>query len=81
MGLQKNNPWAAQEQANIERNFGIAQDGKPSEEELALQASLRETFTGLAVRINRDITPGPAKTRAIIKLQEGLMWAGKAIFS
>jgi len=65
----------------IEARFLIAQDSKPSQEQLELQASLRQTFAGLAVRINDRVADGREKSLAITHLEEALMWAGKAIFS
>lgn len=79
MALSANTP--RETEAQITKRFGIAQDGAPSAEQLELQASLRETFAGLGVRINRDIADGREKSLAQTHLEEALMWAGKAIFA
>jgi hypothetical protein len=83
MALQDNSHHLPQRESEeqISGRFLIAQDGKPSQEQLDFQASLRETFSGLAVRINREVTDGREKSLSITHLEEALMWAGKAIFS
>lgn len=79
MALSTTNPRETEEQ--ISGRFIIAQDSKPSQEQLDLQKSLRETFAGLAARINRDVADSREKSLALTHLEEALMWSGKAIFS
>lgn len=79
MALSTTEPRESEQQ--ISGRFIIAQDGKPSQEQLDLQKSLRETFAGLAVRINRDVADSREKSLSLTNLEEALMWAGKAIFS
>ena len=61
--------------------FNIAQDGKPSVEQLELQAKLRQTIAVAASRINWTVEDSREKSLALTHLEEALMWAGKAIFS
>ena len=61
--------------------FVIAQDGKPSVEQLDLQAELRVKIAEVADRLNWAAADSREKSLAITHLEEALMWAGKAIFS
>ena len=65
---------------DIEQRFLIAQDGRPSKEQLQYQQRLRESIAELAIDINSHVEDSREKSLAITKLEEALMWAGKAIF-
>lgn len=62
--------------------FAIAQDGpKPSDAQLANQAWVREAIESAAARIEGASAPSREQSLALTKLEEALMWSGKAIFS
>lgn len=66
---------------DVSERFMIAQDGpRPSTEQLELQHDLRQDFMELAHKINVTIKDDREKSLALTKLEEALMWAGKAIF-
>lgn len=65
---------------DIEKRFGIAQDGAPSPEQLQVQREIRDTIGRLAQGINRSVEDGREKELALTHLEEALMWTGKAIF-
>ena len=66
---------------DVSERFMIAQDGpRPSTEQLELQHDLRQDFAELAQKINVIIEDSREKSLAITKIEEALMWAGKAIF-
>jgi len=61
--------------------FQIAQDGaKPSDAQLANQNHVREAIASAAARIEGASAPSREQSLALTKLEEALMWAGKAIF-
>lgn len=60
--------------------LGIAQDGKPSEKQLEVQKHARDLIAGTAFYIEQYVEDGREKSLALTKLEEALMWAGKAIF-
>mgnify|MGYP003560287202 CR=1 FL=1 len=64
----------------IEMRFLIAQDGKPSEEQLKFQSELRGEIHDLAQKLNSKVEDSREKSLALTHLEEALMWAGKAIF-
>ena len=61
--------------------FNIAQDGKPSVEQIELQAKLRNRIAEVADHLNWGAADSREKSLALTHLEEALMWAGKAIFS
>ena len=61
--------------------FNIAQDGKPSVEQLVLQVDFGDKIAEVADRLNWAVADSREKSLAITHLEEALMWAGKAIFS
>ena len=61
--------------------FTIAQDGKPSVEQLELQSELRGKVAEVADQLNWAAADSREKSLALTHLEEALMWAGKAIFS
>lgn len=65
---------------DIERRFGIAQDGAPNQEQLGLQSAIRFDLCDLAQTANYRIADSRAKSLALTHLEEALMWFGKAIF-
>jgi hypothetical protein len=81
MALNTEDSWSQRESAeDVGARFGIAQDGKPSPEQLELQASLRGSIAGVAIRLNREVADSREKSLALTRFEEALMWAGKAIF-
>lgn len=64
----------------IRARFGIAQDGTPSPEALALQRAIRDEIAAIAVAFNAEIVDSRAKSVALTHLEDFLLWAGKAIF-
>lgn len=65
----------------IRARFGIDQDSKPSDEQLRYQRAIAAEISTIALIINRDVADGREKSVALTKLEEALMWAGKAIFA
>lgn len=66
---------------NLDGRFMIAQDGTPpTESQITAQQTVRFYIGDVAERINRDIADSREKSLALTKLEEALMWAGKAIF-
>lgn len=66
---------------NLDGRFMIAQDGTPpTQSQLTAQKELRSYIDYIAKRINNDIADSREKSLALTKLEEALMWAGKAIF-
>ena len=61
--------------------FNIAQDGKPSVEQLELHSELRGKVAEVADQLNWAAADSREKSLALTHLEEALMWAGKAIFS
>lgn len=66
--------------AKANARFGIAQDGKPSDDQLGEQKLVQEAIASAGYVIERDIQDGREKALALTHLEEALMWAGKAIF-
>lgn len=90
MGLRQISRTAEEQNALIKR-FGIAQDpaeDKPEEgdtgtieQKLQTQRDLREAIYKVALIVDTGIEPSREASLALTKLEEALMWAGKAIFS
>ena len=68
------------EKTALAKRFGLAQDSKPSEEELRIQNQIRGLINEVAQTLDVHIEDGREKSLALTKLEESLMWAGKAIF-
>lgn len=71
------------ERYNLSMNFGIAQDEpQPDdlEDRLLLQRKLRDSTYKLALDMRENIESSVELHRALLKLEEALMWSGKAIF-
>lgn len=66
--------------ADISARLGIAQDGKPSEEQLRVQRELREAIEGILIYANQNIDDSRAKSLGMTAGEDMLMWLGKAIF-
>ena len=65
----------------LQDRFLIAQGGPPpSEEQLAFQLELKNKIFAVAATIDTVIADSREKALALTKLEEALMWAGKAIF-
>lgn len=80
MALLPDNTRTRESSEDVRARFQIAQDGKPTDAQLAYQAGLRDIFAGLAGQINADVADSREKSLALTKLEEALMWTGKAIF-
>lgn len=65
---------------SISRRYGIAQDSKPSDDQLKVQRELREAMRGLAVYANQNIDDSREKSLGLTALEDSLMWLGKAVF-
>lgn len=65
---------------DIAARLGIAQDGKPSEEQLRVQRELRDAIEGILVYANYNIDDSRAKSLGMTAGEDMLMWLGKAIF-
>ena len=65
----------------ISNRFVIAQDSKPSVEQIELQAELRGKVAEVADQLNWAAADSREKSLALTHPEEALMWAGKAIFS
>lgn len=81
MALMKPDQHPRESGTAIAARFGIAQDGRPSEEQLTTQADIRQSIASLAVYANQNIADGRAKSLGMTALEEALMWLGKAIFA
>lgn len=71
------------ERYHLSMNFGIAQDEpQPDdlEDRLLLQRKLRDSTYKLALDMRENIESSVELHRALLKLEEALMWTGKAIF-
>ena len=79
MGI-RNTPRGAEGTNAIEERFGIAQDGKPLQTQLALQKSLRDGVVSIAHLLDANVEDCREKSLALTAMEEALMWAGKAIF-
>lgn len=67
--------------AQNETRFLIAQDGgKPTEAQLAVQREIRERIAEAGARLQDLTEPSREQSLALTKLEEALMWAGRAIF-
>ncbi|MGO2150873.1 MAG: Acb2/Tad1 domain-containing protein [Microbacterium gubbeenense] len=61
--------------------FAIAQDGaKPTDEQLADQKLIQKLVAHTAMQLEDRTKPSREQSLALTKLEEALMWAGKAIF-
>lgn len=75
-----------EEQNALNKRFGIAQDAPtidPADREAQLnsQRDIREKIAAAALILDIDVADSREKSLALTKLEEALMWAGKAIFS
>jgi hypothetical protein len=80
MALLPDNAPTRESDGDIAARFGIAQDSKPTEAQLAYQKEIRSAVSELAVKINADVADSREKSLALTALEEALLWAGKAIF-
>lgn len=69
----------------IHARFGIASDEDkpyaPHELQVQIQDAIRGKILTAATMIERSTVDGREKSLALTKLEEALMWAGKAIFA
>lgn len=65
---------------DISTRLGIAQDGRPSEEQLRVQRELRDAIEGILIYANQNIADGRAKSLGLTAGEDMLMWLGKATF-
>lgn len=72
------------QEPDIQARFGIAQDAPVpddiKERQLA-QVRLRAKIYDAAKFIASEVEPGREQSLAMTKLEEALLWAGKAIFA
>lgn len=82
MSLRHDNSPPPRETAHdIRARFGIAADKPaPTPEKLEAQRDVAARITATGVYINDVIADSPDKSNALRKLEEALMWAGKAIY-
>lgn len=71
----------AEEQERLTKRFVIAQDSKPTPEQLEAQADVRDLIHRAALSLDLLAADSWEKSCALTHLEEALMWAGKAIFS
>lgn len=71
---------ARETEQDIAARFGIAQNGRPSEEQLRVQRIIASKIEDVAQYANRQITDGRNKSLALTALEDALMRFGKAIF-
>lgn len=66
---------------DLQDRFIIAQGGPPpSQSALGFQRAFRESLFEVAVILDANVEDSREKSLAITKLEEALLWAGKAIF-
>lgn len=80
MGLREISRTSDEQNALI-RRFVIAQDSAPTQAQLDLQAELKQKVLQVATDLDVGVADSREKSVALTKLEEALMWAGKAIFS
>ena len=80
MALKPFSGTTQKEKDALETRFGITQDSRPDNEQLKIQHIIREFTVALAQQIDVHIEDSREKSLALTKLEESLMWAGKAIF-
>jgi hypothetical protein len=81
MALLPDNTPTRETADDIKARFLIAQNGKPTDAQLAYQRDIAGVIEGLAQRINADVADSRQKSLALTALEEALMWTGKAIFA
>lgn len=69
-----------EEQDRLTKRFIIAQDSKPTPEQLEAQADVRDLVHRSALSLDILADDSREKSLALTHLEEALMWAGKAIF-
>ena len=87
MSIRKNRNLSIEQQKEVMQRFQIAQDDYHEEgqsedrkEQLEIQEELRNQIFHVGLYITRRITNGRERFKALEKLEEALMWGGKAIF-
>lgn len=65
---------------DVAKRFMIAQNGKPSQEQLDFQAEVRQDIVDLAQKVNGRVEDSREKSLGLTDLEQALMWFGKAIF-
>ena len=65
---------------DVSNRFMIAQNGKPSQEQLDFQAEVRQDILKLAQKVNCRVEDSREKSLGLTDLEQALMWFGKAIF-
>ena len=66
---------------NNETKFLLAQDGEPpTPHQLTIQRGVRGLIADTAQYLEDMTDPSREQSLALTKLEEALMWAGKAIF-
>lgn len=80
MALKPFSGTTQKEKDALETRFGIAQASQPDDDQLHVQRIIREFTVALVQQIDVHIEDSREKSLALTKLEESLMWAGKAIF-
>lgn len=83
MAIRKNTELTPEQLSEVANRFGIAQDEPQPEdihERLMVQLELRELIYSAAKYMTRRISNTRERFKALEKLEEALMWGGKAIF-
>jgi hypothetical protein len=64
-----------------QERFSIAQDSpKPSSEQLVSQKDIRDAIAHAAFVLESETRPSREQSLALTKLEEALLWAGRAVF-
>ncbi|QIQ63637.1 hypothetical protein SEA_NIKE_56 [Microbacterium phage Nike] len=80
MALMKPGNFPREGSRDIDARLGIAQDGRPSEEQLAVQREMQRLISEAMHYGNGHIEDGRHKSLAMTHLEDALMRFGKAIF-
>lgn len=83
MSIRKNTELTSEQLSDVANRFGIAQDEPQPEdvqERLLVQLELRELIYSTAKYMTSRISNTRERFKALEKLEEALMWGGKAIF-
>lgn len=66
----------------VTQRFRIAQDAttSPTETQLRTQKVIRDLIVEAALEIEQSTPPSREQSTALTKLEEALLWVGKAVF-
>lgn len=80
MGMMEPNAKPREGALELKSRFEISEDRQPDSDQLGAHANVRMHIESLAKLLNTTVEDSREKSLAITKLEEALMWAGKAIF-